>query len=162
MIDYEIGRCTRRCYITGRELREGELCYSALVPDGAGIVRRDFATEAWEGPPETAIGWWKTVVVDPAAGRTTWAPHEVMLNYFERLPDDPASEDVRYVLALLLVQRRILRVEEEEKDAAGRTTLRLHSSRSQSEYRVAEVLPTPERTAAIQQQLAELLKTHSR
>src|SRR5689334_22601085 len=73
MIDYEIGRCSRRCYITGRELREGEICYSALVPDGLTVVRRDYATEAWEGPPEGAIGWWKTVVVDPAAGRATWA-----------------------------------------------------------------------------------------
>jgi hypothetical protein len=162
MTDYEIGRCTRRCFITGRELGEGEVCYSALMPDGTGVVRRDYASDAWEGPPEGAIGWWKTVVVDPAAGRATWAPQDVMLNFFERLLDEPASEDARYVLALLLVQRRILRVEEEEKDAAGRGTLRLHCSRNQREYRVAEVMPTRERSAAIQQQLAELLKTPGR
>jgi hypothetical protein len=83
-----------------------------------------------------------------------------MLNYFERLAEDPSAEDARYVLALLLVRRRVLRVEGTEKDALGRVTLLLHSSRSESQYHVAEVVPTPERATAIQQQLAELLQTN--
>ena len=48
---------------------------------------------------DAAIGWWKTTVVDPAASRPHWAPHEVMLNYWQRLLDDPSAEDARYVLA---------------------------------------------------------------
>ena len=44
-------------------------------------------------------------------GRPHWAPNDVMLNYFERLLEDPTAEDARYVLALLLVRRRMLRVE---------------------------------------------------
>jgi hypothetical protein len=111
MIDYDIQRCTRRCAATDRELRCGEVCYSILVPEGAEVVRRDYAAEAWQGPPESAIGWWKTTIADPAAGRLHWAPSDVMLNYFERLSEDPAADDARYVLALLLVRRRVLRIE---------------------------------------------------
>jgi hypothetical protein len=162
MIDYEIQRCSRRCAATDRELNVGEVCYSVLVPEGAAIVRRDYAAEAWPGPPDTAIGWWQTTIVDPQAGRLHWAPSDVMLNYFERLRDDQASEDARYVLALLLVRRRVLRVEEYAKDDLGREILVLYCGRSEAEYRVAEVMPTPERAAAIQQQLAELLQTHGR
>lgn len=159
MLDYEIQRCSRRCSATDRELNGGETCYSVLVAEGGQVVRRDFSAEAWPGPPDGAIGWWKSTVVDPNAGRPHWAPNDVMLSYFERLLDDPTAEDARYVLALLLVRRRVLRVEGNEQDEAGRAMLVLHSSRGETDYRVAEVLPTPERAAAIQQQLAELLQT---
>lgn len=162
MIDYEVQRCTRRCAATGRELSVGETCYSALTADGAAVVRRDYSAEAWTGPPEGAIGWWKFIVVDPYAGRLSWAPSDVMLNYFERLLEDPTAEDARYVSALLLVRRRVLRVESHEQDAAGREVLVLHCSRNEADYRVPEVMPNPERVAAIQQQLAELLQTHGR
>jgi hypothetical protein len=162
MIDYDIHRCTRRCAANDRELAIGETCYSVLIQDGAAVVRRDFSTEAWSGPPEKTIGWWKTTVADPHAGRPHWAPNDVMLNYFDRLLEDPAAEDARYVLALLLVRRRVLRVEGHEKDERSRDVLVLHCSRNETDYRVAETMPTPERIAAIQQQLAELLQTHGK
>lgn len=159
MLDYEIQRCSRRCAATEREMKNGEVCYSMLTTEDAQVVRRDYSAEAWQGPPENAIGWWKSTVVDPNAGRPHWAPNDVMLHYFERLADDPTAEDARYVLALLLVRRRVLRVESHEQDVAGREVLVLHCGRNDSEHRVTEVTPTAERAAAIQQQLAELLQT---
>src|SRR5436305_14138401 len=144
MIDYEIQRCSRRCAATERELKDGETCFSALVPEGAAVVRRDYSMEAWQGPPENAIGWWKTTIVDPQAGRPHWAPNDVMLNYFERLLENPTAEDARYVLALLLVRRRVLRVEGHEKDDRGRDTLVLPCGRNETAYRVAETMPSPE------------------
>ena len=160
MIDFEIQRCSRRCAATEREFVAGEECFSALVPEGGAVVRKDFCAAAWQGPPENSVGWWKTTIVDNQAGRMFWAPNDVMLNYFERLLEDPTAEDARYVLALLLVRRRVLRVEGHEKDAQGREVIVLHCGRNEAQYRVAEVMPTPERAAAIQQQLSELLQTH--
>ena len=161
MVDFEIERCSRRCSATGRELKAGETCYSALITEGGAVVRRDYSEEAWSGPPEQAIGWWKMTVVDPNAGRLSWAPSDVMLNYFERLQEDPAAADARYVLALLLVRRRIARLEATETDDHGRKTLVLYCPRNEREYRVTELLPSPERATEIQKQLAELLQTHS-
>src|SRR5262245_58823963 len=158
MVDYDIQRCSRRCTASDRELKNGEVGYSVLGAEGAEVVRRDYPAEGSPGPPETAIGWWKATVVDPNAGRMSWAPNDVMLHYFERLLEDPTAEDARYVLALLLVRRRVLRLEGNETDAAGRPVLVLYCSRNEAEYRVPEVAPTPERAAAIQQQLAELLQ----
>jgi hypothetical protein len=159
MLDYDIQRCSRRCSATDRELKNGEVCYSVLTAEGGQVVRRDYSAEAWQGPPETSIGWWKSTVVDPHAGRPHWAPNDVMLHYFERLLEDPSAEDARYVLALLLVRRRVLRVESHEKNPAGRDFLVLYCVRNEREYRVAEALPSAERAAAIQHQLAELLQT---
>ena len=160
MIDFEIQRCSRRCAATEREFVAGEQCYSVLVPEGGAVVRKDFSSSAWQGPPENSLGWWKTTIVDTHAGRISWAPNDVMLNYFERLLEDPTAEDARYVLGLLLVRRRVLRLEGHEKDAQGREVIVLHCGRNEAQYRVAEVMPTPERAGAIQQQLSELLQTH--
>lgn len=159
MLDYDITRCSRKCAATERELRAGETCYSVLVSEGDQVVRRDYSAEAWQGPPEDAIGWWKSTVVDPNANRMHWAPSDVMLNYFVQLADNPAAEDTRYVLALLLVRKRILRNEGTEKDAEGREVLILYSPRQEAEHRVPVVLPTQERVEAIQNELAQLLQT---
>jgi hypothetical protein len=162
MIDFEIQRCSRRCSATERELRDGEVCYSVLVREGAAIVRRDYSHEAWQGPPTEAIAWWQTTIVDPKSGRPHWAPNDVMLDYFERLIEDPTASDTRYVLALLLVRRRVLRLEATEQAPAGDNVLVLHSHRNDAQYRVIESAPTPERAAAIQEQLSLLLQTHGR
>lgn len=160
MLDFEIQRCSRRCSATNRELHSGETCYSVLVPNGGEVVRLDYSAEAWTGPPANAIGWWQMEVVDPNAGRPHWAPNDVMLNYFERLLEDPAAEDARYILALLLVRRRIARVERTEHDATGRAHLVIYCPRNEREYTIPEAMPSAERAAEIQQQLAELLQTH--
>jgi hypothetical protein len=156
MIDYEIARCTRRCATSGRDLAPGEAIYSALVPSGGQVLRQDYAASEWKGPPENALGWWKSTLPD-AAKKAHWAPHEVMLEFFESLENDPLREDLRYVLALLLVRRRVLRLESEETDAAGRTVQVLDCARKEAHYRVAVVLPEPSRAADLQAQLAPLL-----
>jgi len=157
MIDYEVSRCTRRCAATDRELQPGEAFYSVLLPSGGQVIRQDFCVAEWKGPPENAIGWWKSTMAD-ASRKPQWAPHEVMLEFFEGLEQDPTREDLRYVLALLLVRRRVLRLEAEETDAIGRTVQVLDCSRKEIQYRVPVVLPEPQRAVELQAQLALLLQ----
>jgi hypothetical protein len=83
-----------------------------------------------------------------------------MLNYFERLGEDAAAADARFVLGLLLVRRRIARLDRTEMDAAGHKVLVLYCPRNENEYRVVESPPSEERAAEIQAQLSELLQTH--
>jgi len=157
MLDFEVQRCTRRCARTERELKPGESYYSALVPQGGAVIRLDFGCEAWEGPPPEALGWWKAQVPDPSARRLHWAPNDVILHYFLQLESQPGQEDTRYVLALLMVRRRIVRLEETETGPAGGETLVLYCPRQESEYRVGVVAPSEQRTEEIQQELSRLL-----
>jgi hypothetical protein len=156
-MDFEIQRCTRHCAKTGRELAPGEVFFSVLEVRGAEVVRSDYCQEAWEGPPEGILGWWKSHMPDPSARRPTWAPNDVMLDLFEDLADQPGSEDLRYVLALLLVRRRVLRMEETERDDEGRTILVTYCARREMTYKVIEATPDAARTAEIQETLSRLL-----
>jgi hypothetical protein len=166
-MDYEIHRSTRHCAKTGRELVPGEEFYSVLTEAGSALLREDFSAEAWEGPPAAAIGWWKSHVPSPDARKLHWAPNDVMLDLFEQLADDSGQADLRYVLALLLIRRRVMRLEDTERDEAadestrkeGRSheTMVLYCPRRESEYRIAAMPPTAERASEIQRELARLL-----
>jgi hypothetical protein len=157
MMDFEIQRCTRHCHKTGRQLEPGEAFYSVLEVQGAEVTRRDYSVESWEGPPEGVLGWWKSQMPDANARRPTWAPNDVMLDLFEDLAEQPGGEDLRYVLALLLVRRRVLRLEETETDEEGRNVLATYCPRRETTYKVIEATPTPERTVEIQETLSRLL-----
>jgi hypothetical protein len=156
-MEYEIQRCTRHCAVSGRELSPSEEVYSVLIEKGSELVREDYAKEAWQGPPEGALGWWKSQIPTPENRRAHWAPNDVMLQFFEQLAEQPHRQDMRYVLALLLVRRRVMRVEEESHDEAGHESLVLYCPRRDATYTVPVVMPDEPRVQQIQDELAALL-----
>ena len=155
MLDFDVQPRSRKCSQTDQPFEAGEAFYSVLLADGAEIVRHDFSARAWEGPPEDAIGWWKSEVPDHSAGKIHWAPNDVMLHYFEQIAGNPTKEDVRYVLTLLMIRRRILRLEESDDDTAHQMTV--YCPKNENTYRVPVLDPSPDRIEAIQEELAELL-----
>lgn len=155
-MDYEVKRCTRRCATTDREFSPGEEFYSALIAEGADVHRCDYSLEAWEGPPQGSIGWWKSQMPSPTANRLHWAPNDVMLHFFEQLEDQPEKADMRYVLALLLVRRRVMRLEEQEQGDRGEL-LSLYCPRRETGYKVPVATPGQSRIDEIQEELAKLL-----
>lgn len=157
MLDFEIQRSERRCSVTDRELSPGEYFYSVILDHEGEIVRRDYSLDAWQGPPENCVGWWKTQVPSLATLRMKWAPNDVMLHYFERLADDPSKLDVRYVLSLLMLRRKILVQQDSTELTDGTELIQYHCSRNGREYEVQVVDLAPNRIEQIQNELAELL-----
>lgn len=156
MLDYEIGRCTRKCAESGEEFKPREAFYSALIPSGAEIQRLDFSESAWKGAPENCLGFWRSVMPDPHAKKVAWAPHDVILDFFVELENQPHKADTRYVLTLLLVRKHLLRLEETETQA-GDEVMVLYCPKKESEFRVPVVDPTAERVSEIQNELELLL-----
>lgn len=156
-MDYEVQRCTRRCSATGRELAEGEAFYSALVSDGGQVRRIDFCQQAWAGPPENSLGWWKSQIPKKEAQRAKLAPNDVLWRYFVEIEGQPELADVMYVLALLLVRRRVLKLEATDSEPTGSEIMVLYSPREETTHRVAACSPSDARVAEIQRKLQKLL-----
>ena len=160
MLDFEVQRFTRVCAKTDRALKPGDSFYSVLVRDGASVSRQDVIADAWDGPPDDCLAWWKSEVPDPKSKKTHWAPHDVMLHYFAELQDQadrPDQADVRYVLTLLMIRRRIFRLEETETDDEGHETMILFCPRNETEYRVDVTTVSRDRAKEIQGLMAQLL-----
>lgn len=156
-MDYEVERCTRHCAASGRELHEGEEFFSVLVNEKRDVRRHDYATEAWTGPSDDAVAWWKSRMPTREAKKGQLAPNDVLLQLFNELEQAPEKADMRYVLALLLVRRRVLREEDAERDESSNEFLVLYSPREESTYRVAVREPGGDRVEQIQAELARLL-----
>ena len=157
MTHFEVHRCSRQCAISGRELKPGEVIYSTITAEGADFVRRDYSAEVWSEPPAGIVGWWKSQIPSPQTKRAHWAPNDLMLDILEQLETQPERMDVRYVLSLLLVRRRVLRHEESLIDAAGTEINLMFCPRRETTYQVATVMPHAERAEEIQRELSTLL-----
>ncbi len=156
-MDFEVDKSTRTCAATGREIGAGETYHSVLVRDGAEVKRLDYSQEAWKGPPSEAIGSWTSVMpAKDATNKRKLAPSEVLLQLFHELSDAPDREDLRYVLTLLLIRRRLMRLEETVVEE-GAETLLLYCPRDEQTYRVRVVAPGEARVQEIQDYLGGLL-----
>ncbi len=157
MLDFEVKNFSRVCAETDREFKPGDRFYSYLIRDGSETVRRDVSIDAWKGPPEDCLGWWKSEVPDPKSKKLNWAPHDVMLHYFGETEDKPDQADVRFILTLLMIRRRIFRLEESENRDDGTEVLHVYCTRNESEYEVPVVGVTAERAKNVQDILSNLL-----
>jgi hypothetical protein len=88
------------------------------------------------------------------------APNDVLLQLFDALEADRERSDLRYVLSLLLVRRRVFKFEEaaekQQSQAAGQTLV-VHCARRDVTYRVPVAAPDASRIAELQDELSRLL-----
>jgi hypothetical protein len=149
-------------------LAEGETFYTVLVASGATVERLDYSSECWTGPPDDAVGWWQSRMPTQKSNRAKMAPNDVLLHVFEELwRSDDRDPDLVYVLALLLVRRRVVRIEEAntEEPTTGQIqpneqrheTFSVYCPRNETSYELATSPPDEARIEEIQEELARLL-----
>ncbi len=107
--EYKVSRCTRQCHAEQRPLRDGEWYYSVVLESGDDFARQDYSAGAWEGPPEGAIGWWKCRMPKSDEKKMVLAPPEVLVDLLRQMEGFPDRAKSRYLLALMLMRRRIVR-----------------------------------------------------
>ena len=128
---YDIPRTTGICASTGRALEPGETYYAALVdlpedqaspaPDAAaalGIARIDISSQAWQDGyrPPHLFSFWKSTVPLPNEKKRLFVDDAVLLNLLVRLEDarQPQRQAFRYVLALILMRKKLIRYDATE------------------------------------------------
>lgn len=159
MFEYDIKRFNRRCCKTDREFKPGDVYYSALVEDGDQWVRLDFGAPAWEGPPAGSIGWWRCRVALHNPNRAYWAPAQVLLDYFAKLAECPDKSELYYLMALVLLRKRLLHLIENKVSAAGTSTMVVHAVRTNRDFSVPVCESTGEQLLRLQDELCEHLFT---
>jgi hypothetical protein len=158
MIDYQIQANTRRCAVSGRELRPGERFYSVLLDEGGTFVRKDYASEAWQGPPTGAFSFWAGRVPAAETNRRPRIDDDLLLDCFQRLEgqDEPGRLNFRYIVSLLLLRRKRLRFEEVRVHEA-QETLCLRCTRTGNLYTVANPRLSDDQMASVQEEVFKVL-----
>jgi hypothetical protein len=158
MTEYQIQPPSRRCTVTGRELKPGERFFTALLEEGEQFRRQDYSSEAWTGPPANAFGFWSGRVPSADPSRRPTIDDDLLADCFQRLEgqQEPHKLSFRYVLALLLMRRKRLRFEEARVES-GREIMRLRCSRTREVYEVINPGLTADQLAAAQDEVFKLL-----
>jgi hypothetical protein len=158
MIDYQIQANTRRCAASGRELRPGERFYSVLLDEGGSFVRRDYGSEAWQGPPEGAFSFWAGRVPPPETSRRPRIDDDLLMDCFQRLDGqgDPGKVNFRYIVALLLLRRKRLKFDE-VRLRDGQETLWVHCARTGTAYEVVNPRLNDEELGTVQEEVFRVL-----
>lgn len=157
MQDYEIRGFTRKCAASGEVIAPGATFYTVVRPGIPEYAREDYSLSGWKGPPDDAIAWWKSIATESGV-RKPRVPSEIILEYFESLAEDVGREEERFVLALLMVRRRILRIDGDSKDEQGRDAMELFCHRNEMTYKVCVAMPkTKAHEKEIEARLIKLL-----
>ena len=138
-----------------RPLAAGEVFYSVVRESDEDLIRVDISAEAWQGPPEDALGWWKGKMPDAGPGRMKLAPTHVLVELVKQMVDEPSRVPVRYLMSLMLMRKRALRPIANEEESNG--TLLLEVSADGSRIEVTECDVPAEDRDRIREELTELL-----
>jgi hypothetical protein len=111
--EWEIKSRAHCCARTGRQFGQGEYFYTLLFRDGEGFRREDISEEAWANRNENIepFSFWRSKYEARAPSAPEPLPKDDAERLLRRLiaNQDPASANARYILALMLERKRILR-----------------------------------------------------
>ncbi|MEX2217244.1 MAG: hypothetical protein WD749_00665 [Phycisphaerales bacterium] len=127
---YEIARATGVCAATGKKISPGDEFIAALVErdsgEEGGLERVDFSVAAWERgsrpkKPLRLFGHWRTKMHPPGASRKVLIDDASLYDLFEQLEEAEEASRIsfRFILALILIRKKVLKYEGARRDSAG-------------------------------------------
>jgi hypothetical protein len=160
---------SRECATTGAHFTDGETIITALYPDpdSSGYLRRDFTTTAWKDLPadaEKPFSFWKTIYTAPPENQNHSAeaklsPEEILHRLVEE--DEEHTENTRYILAVMLERRKLLRETDHQRTPTG--ILRVYEHRKTGEVFLIRDPDIPlDQVETFQQEVSILLENNGR
>jgi hypothetical protein len=127
-MNFEVARATGVCAATGRAIKVGDKYVASLVerPGEEGFERLDFDHKEWKlgarpKKPLSLFASWVATMQAPDSKKRTLIDDAALLEIFEQLEgvEEPKRITFRYVLALLLIRKKLLKYEETRRDHMG-------------------------------------------
>jgi hypothetical protein len=160
MADWEIARTTGQCNQCQAELKEGDEYYGVLFEAAEGFERKDFCPGCWEqGSPEGFCFWKSRVPIKETKKEKLLVDDDVLINFFERLDQqtDPLRVRFRFVLALLLMRKKLLRYEQTITDGENEHW-QMRLTKTNALHQVFNPKMDDEQIAAVSSQLGVILR----
>lgn len=159
-MDYHFKSPGKTCAATGRALVPGSICHSVLLEKNGVLTRMDYSDEGWQGPPAGHIGYWKIIVPAAHDPREQQLDPDTAFRYFEQLNEEssPTTVRQRYVLMLVLLQHRRLRLDGAHTDDDGEV-LELSGRNGEGNYEVQNLKLSDAETQLVQAELKVHLAT---
>jgi hypothetical protein len=150
---------TRVCAATGRPLQPGDRFVAALTDDAGKYVRRDYAADAWPGPPPGTVAFWAGRVPATDTPRKPTVNDGLLADWFHHLAGatEPDRVRFRYVVALLLMRRKRLKFEDVRRSSDGSAVLVVRDAKGGGRYELPDPRLTEAEVEAVQAEVFRVL-----
>lgn len=161
----------RHCAASEQPFTEGEKIITALFPDpepgSSAYIRKDFKIEAWDArtdEDEAAFSFWRSTFV-PAESHEKVDPmkKEDPETLLRRLidEDEDHTENVRYILAVMLERKKLLRETDSQRTPSG--ILRIYEHRKEGDVFIVRDPDIPlDEVETVQEEVFALLDSGGR
>ncbi len=161
--EYDISKTAGRCAECDRELAPGEEFVATVIEAGDEFRRQDYCCTCWDARTrdETALfGVWRSHVPRPQEKKKLFVDDEVIAGFFERLDDaeEPAKINFRFVLALVLMRKKLLIYDRMRKEADGGEVWLMHFRGDEKTREVIDPHMDEEKIADVSRQLNQIME----
>jgi len=160
---YDIAKTSGLCGACGRELSDGEEFVAVVFEDGQEFRRRDLCPACWEagkGGTAGAFSFWRARMPRPDGEKKPPVDNGVLVDFFNRLEghEEPAKICFRFVLALMLMRKKLLVYEGSDADPAGQEVWSMRFKHDQTPVEVVRPHLDEARIAEVSAQLGALFE----
>ena len=159
-IEWNIKSRSASCDVTGRAFVEGEIFYTALFHDAEGFRRLDLSEEAWaarsvDPAADPVFSSWRSKFEPPAPPPPETLRRDDAEGMLRRLMEsqDPAHLNTRYLLAVMLERKRILKP---QKSPAPGTLIYEHAATGET-FIITDPKLSLDDLVAVQEEVSALL-----
>lgn len=162
--EYNISKTDCLCRGCQKRLEPGSELVATVREAGEELQREDFCLDCWSGragrDDGQLLGQWHSRVPAPTEKKKLLVDDELLANLFERLgqADSPAKVNFRFVLALILMRKRLLVYDRTEPPDGGGETWVMHLRGSDTPMKVVNPHLDDDRIAEVSGQLSEIME----
>ena len=169
--EWEIKSRAEQCSATGRSFADGESFYTLLYRERAAFRREDLCEEAfqerskqWEedkrkSAPAKPFSFWRSKFEPPAPPAPETLAKETAEDLLRRYieEDEPQHANTRYILALMLERKRLLKQTDVQQDGNERILI-YERVKTGEVFVIRDPQLHMEQIESVQGQVADLLK----
>ncbi len=162
--EYSVNKTAGQCCNCEKQLEVGVEFVATLKEASEEFLREDFCLSCWENHKDNCqpgmLGFWHSKVAQPQEKKKLFVDNELLINFFERLDgsEEPAKINFRFVLALILMRKKLLVYEGSSKMDDGRDTWTMHLKGSEEKHQVIDPKMDDEKISQVSEQLSEILE----
>jgi len=163
--DYDIAKISGQCCACGRALEAGAAFVATVHEADGELQRRDWCPACWQGRDADAqkapLASWAARVPTPEQKKRTFVDDDVLVQFFERLDgtDEPARVSFRFVLALLLMRKKLLVYDGSGRRADGAEVWHMHFKGDEQSREVLDPHMDEQKIAEVTEQIGAILES---
>ena len=162
--EYNIDKTAGQCVLCGRLIAPGEDLVATVTEADEELRRQDYCLACWQAEPGDdspgVLGVWRTRMPAPKEKKKLLVDDELLVNFFQRLEGTDAAAKIsfRFVLALVLMRKKLLVYDSAEKRDDGTELWTMHLKGEPTRYAVIDPHMDEENIAAVSRQLGEIME----